>query len=53
MENRCSDVQAMPSVFGRTSDVVGNSIPGFSQRPTPRGGASGLNPSALGGFPRY
>jgi hypothetical protein len=32
MENRCSDVrQATPSVFGRTDDVVGNSIPGFNK----------------------
>ena len=32
MENRCSDVrQATPSVFGRSDDAVGNSIPGFSK----------------------
>ena len=31
MENRCSDIRmAMPSVYGRTSDTVGNSIPGFT-----------------------
>lgn len=31
MENKCSDRQAMPSVFGRQDDIVGNSIPGFSK----------------------
>ena len=30
MENKCGDRLAMPSVYGRTEDVVGNSIPGFS-----------------------
>lgn len=29
MENKCGDRLAMPSVFGRSDDVVGNSIPGF------------------------
>lgn len=29
MENKCGDWQAPPSVFGRTEDEVGNSIPGF------------------------
>jgi hypothetical protein len=28
MENRCGDRLATPSVFGRTEDVLGNSIPG-------------------------
>jgi hypothetical protein len=32
MENRCSDLRmATPSVYGRTEDAVGNSIPGFSE----------------------
>mmetsp|Transcript_29181 Transcript_29181/g.42821 ORF Transcript_29181/g.42821 Transcript_29181/m.42821 type:complete len:198 (-) Transcript_29181:261-854(-) len=31
MENKCSDRQAMPSVYGRQDDIVGNSIPGFSK----------------------
>jgi len=31
MENKCSDRQAMPSVYGRQEDIVGNSIPGFSK----------------------
>lgn len=30
MENKCGDRQAIPSVYGRTEDVVGNSIPGFN-----------------------
>lgn len=30
MENKCGDRMATPSVFGRTEDIVGNSIPGFS-----------------------
>jgi hypothetical protein len=29
MENKCGDLMATPSVFGRTDDTVGNSIPGF------------------------
>ena len=28
MENKCGDRLALPSVYGRTQDVVGNSIPG-------------------------
>jgi hypothetical protein len=50
MENRCGDQVAAPSVFGRTDDVVGNSIPGFSQRPS-----SGdlLTPASVGGFLPY
>jgi hypothetical protein len=30
MENKCGDRLAAPSVYGRTQDVVGNSIPGFA-----------------------
>ena len=29
MENKCSDRQALPSVYGRTTDSMGNSVPGF------------------------
>ena len=29
MENKCGDRQALPSVYGRTTDSMGNSIPGF------------------------
>lgn len=54
MENKCSDLRAaIPSVYGRSEDITGNSIPGF------RGGYydSGINSSTsvqtLGGFPEY
>lgn len=53
MENKCGDREAIPSVFGRTEDVVGNSIPGF------KGGAYGLTGESttlsadVGGFPKY
>jgi hypothetical protein len=30
MENKCGDKLAIPSVYGRTEDTVGNSVPGFS-----------------------
>jgi hypothetical protein len=30
MENKCGERLATPSVYGRTQDIVGNSIPGFS-----------------------
>ena len=30
MENKCGDRQALPSVYGRTEDAMGNSIPGFA-----------------------
>jgi hypothetical protein len=53
MENRCGDQLAAPSVFGRTDDVVGNSIPGFSQRPSAGGGADLLTPASVGGFLPY
>ena len=52
MENRCSDVrQATPSVFGRSDDVVGNSIPGFNKEWT----SSIYSSSAAdpGGLPEY
>jgi len=29
MENKCGDRQALPSVYGRNNDIMGNSIPGF------------------------
>lgn len=29
MENRCGERQALPSVYGRADDLVGNSVPGF------------------------
>eukprot|EP00567_Pseudictyota_dubia_P011416 CAMPEP_0197443608 /NCGR_PEP_ID=MMETSP1175-20131217/9307_1 /TAXON_ID=1003142 /ORGANISM="Triceratium dubium, Strain CCMP147" /LENGTH=212 /DNA_ID=CAMNT_0042974269 /DNA_START=125 /DNA_END=763 /DNA_ORIENTATION=- len=57
MENKCNDRLAMPSVYGRTSDITGNSIPGFSGGKYAPVGAgtitvgSGLD--ATGGFPTY
>lgn len=51
MENRCSDLrQATPSVFGRSDDVVGNSIPGFSKDWTSSSIYSAADP---GGLPEY
>mmetsp|Transcript_27038 Transcript_27038/g.46127 ORF Transcript_27038/g.46127 Transcript_27038/m.46127 type:complete len:187 (-) Transcript_27038:318-878(-) len=29
MENKCGDRMALPSVYGRSDDAMGNSIPGF------------------------
>lgn len=54
MENKCNDVQAAPSVFGRTTDVSGNSIPGAANgrvSPSVPGGTSSLNAEV--GFPAY
>lgn len=54
MENKCGDALAMPSVYGRTQDTVGNSIPGFSggRYPSSMVGSGG-NVNELGGFPAY
>lgn len=52
MENKCSDVRmALPSVYGRTQDSVGNSIPGF-EGGYKTGETSSLSAST-GGFPKY
>jgi len=55
MENKCGDALAMPSVYGRTQDQVGNSIPGFAGGRYPSSmvgnGSSSIND--LGGFPAY
>jgi hypothetical protein len=50
MENKCSDKLAMPSVFGRTEDVLGNSIPGRNS-----GGisSSATTTADIGGLPAY
>lgn len=54
MENKCSDREAMPSVFGRSEDVVGNSIPGFSASyAAPQLGDGAVGIEAIGGFPNY
>lgn len=42
MENKCGDRQALPSVYGRTEDSMGNSIPGFSGS-----GSSGASAESL------
>lgn len=54
MENKCSDTRmAMPSVYGRSNDVTGNSIPGFQKGyATSPGGSSSIS-AAVGGFPKY
>jgi len=55
MENKCGDRQAMASVYGRTEDVLGNSIPGFNGgRYTTQMGADNSKMIAeAGGFPAY
>ena len=51
MENKCNDQLAMPSVFGRSDDIMGNSIPGRSPGYN-IGGSSSLS-ADTGGFPAY
>ena len=55
MENKCSDREAIPSVFGRTEDTVGNSIPGFAGGRYTAGmsGSSSSIAADIGGFPTY
>ena len=54
MENKCSDRLAAPSVFGRTNDVVGNSIPGFQgSYKAGAGSDSSYLMESVGGFPTY
>merc|ERR1719253_772203 len=62
MENKCSDtLMALPSVYGRSTDVMGNSIPGRinpSDRPMtgsrPQVGSASLTATPnVGGFPKY
>ena len=58
MENKCSDQLAIPSVYGRTQDTVGNSIPGFSTRSylssgVMDGASSSSIAADIGGFPTY
>eukprot|EP00541_Cyclophora_tenuis_P015062 CAMPEP_0116578728 /NCGR_PEP_ID=MMETSP0397-20121206/21868_1 /TAXON_ID=216820 /ORGANISM="Cyclophora tenuis, Strain ECT3854" /LENGTH=171 /DNA_ID=CAMNT_0004108151 /DNA_START=686 /DNA_END=1201 /DNA_ORIENTATION=+ len=53
MENKCGDALAIPSVFGRSNDVLGNSIPGVAGRYS-AATVSGTSISAnVGGFPSY
>jgi len=51
MENKCGDRQAMPSVYGRSNDAMGNSIPGFSDQWMQNQG--GNIAEGTGGFPEY
>lgn len=54
MENKCGDRQALPSVYGRTEDTLGNSIPGFSGGFYSSGMSTSLSSSAdTGGLPSY
>ena len=54
MENRCSDVRmAIPSVYGRSADVVGNSIPGFQSGSWSASDGSSSITTSVGGFPAY
>ncbi len=54
MENKCDgDRMATPSVFGRTEDTVGNSIPGFSGGKYGGGIDTSANLASQVGFPKY
>lgn len=53
MENKCGDQLAMPSVYGRSNDVMGNSVPGFKEGYAWGPGSSSSMSTAVGGFPTY
>ncbi len=53
MENKCGDRLAAPSVYGRSNDAMGNSIPGFKDGYTWSPGDSSSVSAAVGGFPTY
>ena len=54
MENKCSDtLTALPSVYGRTQDVAGNSIPGFKGGYYAVDSSSSITINSVGGFPQY
>jgi len=54
MENKCSDtLMALPSVYGRTNDVTGNSIPGYSKGYALGAGEKSSISASVGGFPKY
>eukprot|EP00531_Pseudo-nitzschia_arenysensis_P016252 CAMPEP_0116142862 /NCGR_PEP_ID=MMETSP0329-20121206/15135_1 /TAXON_ID=697910 /ORGANISM="Pseudo-nitzschia arenysensis, Strain B593" /LENGTH=175 /DNA_ID=CAMNT_0003638127 /DNA_START=101 /DNA_END=628 /DNA_ORIENTATION=+ len=54
MENKCSDtLMAIPSVYGRSNDVTGNSIPGFKGGYAWAPSDSSSISAAVGGFPKY
>jgi hypothetical protein len=52
MENRCGDRQATPSVFGRSDDAMGNSIPGFNKE-WMSSATSATAAADPGGLPEY
>jgi len=52
MENKCGDRLAIPSVYGRSTDAMGNSIPGFKAGYDWSAGSSSVS-AAAGGFPTY
>ena len=53
MENKCGDRLAMPSVYGRQDDIVGNSIPGFSKDYSFGGSSGALAGKGEVGFMDY
>lgn len=54
MENKCSDtLMALPSVYGRTNDSMGNSIPGYEKGYDWKTGGSSSMSASVGGFPKY
>jgi hypothetical protein len=58
MENKCGDRQATASVYGRTQDAAGNSVPGFSggkyyDSGFDRSSTSTSGADSVGGFPTY
>lgn len=53
MENKCGDRLATPSVYGRSNDVMGNSIPGFKDGYGWGPGDTASMSAATGGFPAY
>ncbi len=52
-ENKCGDRLAMPSVYGRSEDIVGNSIPGFREGYPAINNTPGSTLAEAGGFPSY
>ena len=53
MENKCGDRMALPSVYGRTEDVLGNSIPGFREGYAWNPSSTTAMSTSMGGFPSY
>jgi hypothetical protein len=53
MENQCGDRMAIPSVYGRSNDAMGNSIPGYKSGYAWGEGEGSSMSAAVGGFPKY